>query len=256
MMAAGVEYREEQVSDVPDVQFQRGLIFGTESVSASAERDQYAAYLELSIPLAEQLELQLAGRYDHYSDFGSTTNPKIALRWAPSDEVTVRGSWAQGFRAPSLAQVGLGPSQKSVFFVDKYRCDATGQDCESLDYNIEFAGNPNLDAEESESWNVGVIYAPIQELGLSIDVWSITQDNKIDEQQFGLVYDAECNNQDSTICVRLDPQPGESLGVIQKIFNTYQNVSSQEASGVDFSANYSMNCKSSVTYALTLIGLT
>ncbi|CAI4148573.1 TonB-dependent receptor [Alteromonas macleodii] len=240
MMAAGVEYREEQVSDVPDVQFQRGLIFGTESVSASAERDQYAAYLELSIPLAEQLELQLAGRYDHYSDFGSTTNPKIALRWAPSDEVTVRGSWAQGFRAPSLAQVGLGPSQKSVFFVDKYRCDATGQDCESLDYNIEFAGNPNLDAEESESWNVGVIYAPIQELGLSIDVWSITQDNKIDEQQFGLVYDAECNNQDSTICVRLDPQPGESLGVIQKIFNTYQNVSSQEASGVDFSANYRM----------------
>ncbi|GEA02330.1 hypothetical protein KUL17_12270 [Alteromonas sp. KUL17] len=240
MMAAGVEYREEQVSDVPDVQFQRGLIFGTESVSASAERDQYAAYLELSIPLAEQLELQLAGRYDHYSDFGSTTNPKIALRWAPSDEVTVRGSWAQGFRAPSLAQVGLGPSQKSVFFVDKYRCDATGQDCESLDYNIEFAGNPNLDAEESESWNVGVIYAPIQELGLSVDVWSITQDNKIDEQQFGLVYDAECNNQDSTICVRLDPQSGESLGVIQKIFNTYQNVSSQEASGVDFSVNYRM----------------
>lgn len=238
MMAAGVEYREEEVSDIPDIQFQRGLIFGTESVSAQAERDQYAAYLELSIPLAEQLELQLAGRYDHYSDFGSTTNPKIALRWAPSDQVTVRGSWAQGFRAPSLAQVGLGPSEKSVFFVDRYRCEATGLDCESLDYNIQFSGNPGLEAEESESWNVGVIYAPFQELGLSIDVWSITQDNKIDEQQFGLVYDAECNSQDSEICVRLPPQSGESLGVIQKIFNTYQNVSSQEASGIDFSANY------------------
>ncbi len=238
MMAAGVEYREEEVSDIPDIQFQRGLIFGTESVSAQAERDQYAAYLELSIPLAEQLELQLAGRYDHYSDFGSTTNPKVALRWAPSDQITVRGSWAQGFRAPSLAQVGLGPSEKSVFFVDQYRCEATGLDCESLDYNIQFSGNPGLEAEESESWNVGVIYAPFQELGLSVDVWSITQDNKIDEQQFGLVYDAECNDQNSEICVRLAPQSGESLGTIQKIFNTYQNVSSQEASGVDFSANY------------------
>lgn len=240
MMAAGVEYREEQVEDIPDIQFQRGLIFGTESVQAQAERDQYAAYLELSIPLLDELELQLAGRYDHYSDFGSTTNPKIALRWAPNDAVTVRGSWAQGFRAPSLAQVGLGPSEKSVFFVDRYRCEATGLDCESLDYNIQFSGNPNLEAEESESWNVGVIWAPIQEVGLSVDVWSITQDNKIDEQQFGLVYDAECNDQSSTVCVRLQPQEGESLGVIQKIFNTYQNVSSQEASGVDFSANYNM----------------
>ena len=238
MMAAGIEYREEQVSDIPDIQFQQGLIFGTESVSANAERDQYAAYLELSIPISDQLELQLAGRYDDYSDFGNTTNPKVALRWAPSDEVTLRASWAQGFRAPSLAQVGLGPSQKSVFFVDRYRCEATGLDCESLDYNIEFAGNPYLEAEESESWNVGAIWAPTQALGLSVDIWSITQDNKIDEQQFGLVYDTECNNQDSEICVRLDPQGGASLGVIQKIFNTYQNVSSQEAAGIDLSANY------------------
>jgi outer membrane cobalamin receptor len=113
MMAAGIEYREEDVTDTPDDQFQRGLIFGTESVSAAAERDQYAAYVEFSIPLAENLELQLAGRYDDYSDFGTTTNPKVALRWAPTDEITVRGSWAQGFRAPSLAQVGLGPSQES-----------------------------------------------------------------------------------------------------------------------------------------------
>ncbi|KDC52998.1 TonB-dependent receptor, partial [Pseudoalteromonas fuliginea] len=160
MMAAGIEYREEDVNDIPDDQFQRGLIFGTESVSASADRDQYAAYVEFSIPLAENLELQLAGRYDDYSDFGTTTSPKVALRWAPTDEVTVRGSWAQGFRAPSLAQIGLGPSQKSQFFVDTQRCEQTGLDCQALDYNIEFSGNPDLQAEESESWNVGVGMTP------------------------------------------------------------------------------------------------
>ncbi|CAM4072272.1 TonB-dependent receptor [Pseudoalteromonas ostreae] len=238
MMAAGIEYREEDVSDIPDDQFQRGLIFGTEAVSAAAERDQYAAYVEFSIPLAENLELQLAGRHDDYSDFGTTTNPKVALRWAPTDEITVRGSWAQGFRAPSLAQVGLGPSEKSQFFTDTYRCQQTGLDCDSLDYNIQFSGNTDLQPEESESWNVGFIWAPTAEFGLSIDVWSITQDNKIDEQEFEPIYAAECDNQSSTICVRLPPTNGESLGTIQKIFSTFQNISSQEVSGIDFSANY------------------
>lgn len=238
MMAAGIEYREEDVSDIPDDQFQRGLIFGTESVSAAAERDQYAAYIEFSIPLADNLELQLAGRYDDYSDFGSTTNPKVAVRWAPTDSITVRGSWAQGFRAPSLAQIGLGPSEESQFFVDTYRCQATGQDCNALDYNIQFAGNPNLEAEESESWNVGFIWAPTAEFGFGIDVWSITQDNKIDEQEFGPIYDNNCNDQNSTVCVRLAPQNGQSLGVIQKVYSTFENVSSQEVSGVDVSANY------------------
>ncbi|CAM3023475.1 TonB-dependent receptor [Pseudoalteromonas distincta] len=238
MMAAGIEYREEDVNDIPDDQFQRGLIFGTEAVSASADREQYAAYIEFSIPLADNLELQLAGRYDDYSDFGTTTNPKVALRWAPNDEITVRGSWAQGFRAPSLAQVGLGPSEKSQFFKDNYRCDATGLDCEALDYNIEFAGNPDLEPEESESWNVGFIWAPSAEFGLSIDVWSITQDNKIDEEEFGPIYDSECNNQNSTICERLAPTGGASLGTIDKIHSTFKNLSSQEVSGVDVSANY------------------
>ena len=120
-MAAGVEYREESVSDIPDDQFQRGLIFGTEAVSANGSRDSKAAFVELSVPLLESLELSLAGRYDDYSDFGNTTNPKVALRWAPIDTLALRASWGKGFRAPSLAQVGLGPSQESQFFVDTLR---------------------------------------------------------------------------------------------------------------------------------------
>lgn len=237
-MAVGVEYREEDVSDVPDDQFQRGLIFGTEAVSAAAARDQYAAFVEFSIPVSDDLELQLAGRYDDYSDFGNTTNPKIALRWAPSDDITVRASWAEGFRAPSLAQIGLGPSEESQFFTDSYRCADSGLDCGLLDYNILFAGNPDLEAETSESWNVGVFWAPTEALGFGFDVWSIEQNNKIDEKQFGAIYDAECNDQASTICVRLAPTGTARLGVIDQIHSTFINVSSQEVQGVDFSANY------------------
>ncbi|MDF2178578.1 TonB-dependent receptor [Aliiglaciecola sp. CAU 1673] len=244
-LAVGYEYREEDVSDIPDDQFQRGLIFGTESVSAQAARDQWAVYAELSIPLHDTFELQVAGRHDDYSDFGSTTNPKIAMRWTPTEDISVRASWSEGFRAPSLAQIGLGPSQESQFFVDNYFCDLNPSvtdkaacRTESLDYTIVFAGNPDLKPEESETWNVGVIWAFAENADVGFDVWSITQDNKIDERPFGAIYDRECNNQNSTICQRLTPLPGDVLGPFSQLNNSYFNVSSQEAQGIDFSAHY------------------
>lgn len=241
MMAAGVEYREEDVSDVPDEQFQRGLIFGTEAVSAAASRDQYAAYVEFSIPLTDSFELQLAGRYDDYSDFGSTTNPKIAFQWGVTDSLTARGSWSTGFRAPSLAQIGLGPSEESSFYIDTYRCDTDGVDCEALDYNTEFAGNSDLDAEESETWNVGMIWAPTQKFDIGVDIFSITQDNKIDKQPLGEIYTANCDDQNSTICERNTPQIGQTFGTIDVIHSSFINVSSQEVQGMDVSAHYGLN---------------
>ncbi|MCZ4339247.1 TonB-dependent receptor [Shewanella colwelliana] len=244
MMAAGAEYREEDVSDIPDEQFQRGLIFGTEAVSAAAARDQYAAYVEFSIPMTDNFELQLAGRYDHYSDFGSTTNPKIAFLWGMTDALTARGSWSTGFRAPSLAQIGLGPSRESTFFIDTYRCAADGVDCTALDYNTEFAGNPELDAEESETWNLGMIWAPSQQFDIGFDVYSITQDNKIDKQPLGDIYTANCDNQNSTVCERLAPQTGQALGPISVIHSSFINLSSQEVQGVDLSAHYGLELDS------------
>lgn len=237
LMASGVEYRKEQVSDVPDEQFQRGLIFGTEAVSAAADRSQWAAYLEFAVPLTDQIEMQLAGRYDHYSDFGSTLNPKVAFRYTMTDDVTVRASWAQGFRAPSLAQIGLGPSESSIFFVDTYRCQATGEDCGVLDYNVSFSGNPDLDAEETESWNIGVFYASDSGFDIGFDVWSITQDNKIDIS-YEEAYQAECNNQNSTICRRLPPVAGQALGVLEQLDGSLRNVSSQDVAGIDLSTHY------------------
>ncbi|WP_338589649.1 TonB-dependent receptor [Shewanella khirikhana] len=243
MMAAGVEYREEDVSDVPDEQFQRGLIFGTEAVSAAAERDQWAAYAEFSIPLADNFELQLAARYDHYSDFGSTTNPKVAFQWGISDELSARGSWATGFRAPSLAQIGLGPSEDSLFLDDRYFCEANGLDpkeCKNRDFGFVFSGNKDLEAEESESWNIGVIYAPNQSFDLSLDWYNITQDNKIDRLEPQSLYDANCNDQNSAVCVRLPPVGSDKLGTIDHVLSSFVNISSQEVQGVDLSSHYTL----------------
>lgn len=231
-MAAGIEYREEEVSDVPDDQFQRGLIFGTESVSARGERDHWSAYIEFSVPLTETLELQFAGRHDDYSDFGTSTNPKIAAMWSASEDLSVRASWGKGFRAPSLAQIGLGPSQDSRFFEDTYLPSAA-----ATDYTVVFQGNPNLEAETSETWNLGAIWAVGTNFNASIDFWSIDQENKIDEADVGFIYDQYCdpNNLNAQFCTR-DPVTQELISVN----SSYLNIGLQKASGIDLSLNYKM----------------
>lgn len=238
-MAAGVEYREEDVYDRPDDQFVRGLIFGTESVSAAAERDITSLFVEFGIPLAENLDFTVAGRYDDYSDFGSSTNPMINGLWSPTETVSVRASWGQGFRAPSLAQIGLGPSKESQFFEDTFGCAVNPVYCASTDYTIIFAGNPNLDAEESESYNLGVLLEPVADLSLSLDYWEIEQEGKIDEVPFGFLYNQSCRTQISLVCERSAPLGGQSRGVLQSINSGFTNIGEQTVSGVDMNAVYS-----------------
>ncbi|TQV86838.1 TonB-dependent receptor [Aliikangiella coralliicola] len=240
-MAAGFEYRKESVKDIPDDQFQRGLIFGTESVSAQASRDHWSVFTEFSLPLSDTLELQLAGRYDDYELAGTSTNPKIAVHWRPTDDIALRASWGTGFRAPSLAQIGLGPSEESRFFSDPFcadvpACVASGG--AATDLTINFSGNPDLKPEESESFNVGLIWDLSENLNLSVDYWNITQDEKIDEDDVGSAVLRFCDPNgviDPTRCTR-NPITNELL----EVSNSYINIASQEASGLDVSANYKM----------------
>jgi outer membrane receptor protein involved in Fe transport len=238
-MAAGLEYRDESVRDVPDDQFQRGLIFGTESVSAAGSRDSWSAFVEVAVPLATGLDLSAALRYDDYSDFGNTTNPKLSLRYAPIEDLAFRASWGTGFRAPSLAQIGLGPSQESRFFSDSFGCEQEASYCTSTDFTIVFTGNPNLKAEESESFNFGVSWER-EGFAASLDYWDITQDDKIDEA-IGFTYQSECNNQASTVCIRGTPLPGDTLGPLQQINATFDNINQQSATGLDLETSYRFN---------------
>ncbi|WP_339767538.1 TonB-dependent receptor [uncultured Paraglaciecola sp.] len=237
-MAAGAEYREEDAFDKPDEQFERGLIFGTEAISAQASRDITAAYVEFLVPFTDTFDVTLAGRYDDYSDFGSTTNPQVSISWRPLDNFSLRGSWGQGFRAPSLAQIGLGPSQDSPLVDDFYRCESDGV-CEGeRERSVIYTSDAVLDPEESTTWNVGMVWQITEAFDFTADVWSIKQDNKIDQNPVENIYAAECGNQDSIICQRFEPLPGETLGQIDKIYNVYVNLSSQEASGLDVTAGY------------------
>ena len=79
-LAVGAEVRHEKYSSIPDPITASGVLSVLGASSSEGSRTIQAGYAELSIPVFKGFEASLAGRYDHYSDFGSTTNPKVGLQ--------------------------------------------------------------------------------------------------------------------------------------------------------------------------------
>ena len=179
--AFGIEYRQEKLSDNPDLiaqsRFDRDYlvdVIGFGSSKSAAKRNQWAAFAELFVPLSDSIDLQLAARYDHYDDFGSSVNPKLGLTWRPTDSLVLRSSWATSFRAPSLTQAGVELRTTSTTarclpeFAELFCGGEVGG--EITPNTLEF-GNPNLKAEEAESISAGFAFSPTADITFSADYW-------------------------------------------------------------------------------------
>lgn len=237
MLAVGVEYREESISDNPDEQFLRGEVFGTEATQANGERDSTAFFTELAIPLSDTFEAQLAVRHEDYSDFGTTTDPKVSFLWSPLDNLSLRGSWGTAFRAPSLHQLGLGRTDESPNLVDTIRCNAVGLACDPQEYTAVFEGNPDLGPEESTSYNLGVIYEVTEDLSFSLDYYNYDIENIIDsDTQFVFSNFGD----DPDVVTRLPTADPNDPGEVVQIFDSFQNIGDLETSGLDLDVQYSM----------------
>jgi len=112
-------------------------------------------------PGLRRLEISAAARFEDYSDFGTTTNPKFGLVWSPLDSLTMRASWGASFRAASLPQV-YDASSTSVTFVPR----ADGVRVLAL---YRYGGNPDLRPETSETVTAGFDYRPGRGVSLSLN---------------------------------------------------------------------------------------
>ena len=191
--AFGAEFRRETLQDVPSGEAVATIdnpepILGFSSTSADIDRNQFAVFGEIYVPVLDNFDLQIAGRYDDYEGFGGDFNPKVAFRYAPIEEVIFRGNWSTSFRAPSLAQSGAGVLLSS-FRVD---CADTPGACDgdpTADGEAllsEDVGNPNLGAENAETWGLGVLLRPTDAIELNFDYWNIRHEDLvgIDEDDF------------------------------------------------------------------------
>lgn len=116
-----------------------------------------------ALPFVQKLDLDAAIRYDHYSDFGGTTNPKIGLTWKLNDDITTRGSWGTAFRAPNLTDINPYVfSVKAIYpTVNNSGDPAIKNAFGNYAWNLFlFGARSGLNPEKAESWSVGIDFTP------------------------------------------------------------------------------------------------
>ncbi len=146
---------------------------------------------EMNIPLVYSLDMQIAGRVEEYSDFGSVAKPKVAVAWDVIDGLRFRGSYSEGFRAPNLEQVNATQYARLAGADDYYRCqadivkgaiDSMNQCSRGASASLLVAGNPDLEPEESTNMSYGLVFQPRflperwGDVTFTVDRWRIQQD--------------------------------------------------------------------------------
>jgi iron complex outermembrane receptor protein len=217
-VAAGLEHRTVTGSDIPGQFEQSGLSTNLAGNNTFGKYTVKEAYAELQIPVlknfpfAELLNFNIASRYSDYSNFGDTTNSKFSFMWKPVKDVLTRGTYAQGFRAPSLGDTFGGGSQSFDSYIDpcdtvngeyvrnatvKARCDlvvpagyrqtnAAGLPvpASGAQTTVAFnsgAGNDSLTPETATTKTLGLVYSPsfISGASISLDWFNISVKNRI-----------------------------------------------------------------------------
>ncbi|MFL6728157.1 MAG: TonB-dependent receptor domain-containing protein [Sphingomicrobium sp.] len=167
-------------------QVKQGLINGTITAPVDTERYFYrsvdSGYAELLVPLFgtanaipgfQLLDIDAAIRYDHYSDVGKTTNPKIGANWSPVRGLTFRGSYGTSFRAPTISQIY---GNTNTLFIQNYS-DPT---CSCIRQGVtRSGGNLNLKPETASTWSVGADLTRIPRLRASVTYWNIIYKNQV-----------------------------------------------------------------------------
>lgn len=210
-------------------------------------RDVTSAFIELTQNPIPNLQVQLAARFDKYSDFGSTTNPKVGLGYKFNKVLSGRASYGTGFKAPDLRSLYQGSLTRPTRLNDARFCALPKSDplyvnCNNL-YSTTTYGNQNLDAELGEHYNFGFQLDPRKNWQFTVDHWRIEGSNAlrtIDLTQLTnaeLVYGAQAI-QDLGVTITRDP----TTNVIQSItYPLRTNSGSYRTAGLDFGVKYKKN---------------
>jgi iron complex outermembrane receptor protein len=288
-VAAGIEWRRETFFDDRDPRID-GTITWTDSVTGvfdgsdvagtsaspdtSGAREVYSAFVEtfvplvsedMDIPLVHALNLQLAGRMEHFKDIDETAIvPRAAASWTVVPGITFRGAWSQGFRAPNLVQVNDEGTTRSNTRDDFVVCQAqvekrliTGLGVCPGEGVISFrSGTDQLQPEDSESINLGIVLEPrfIPGLTLTADYWRVKQTGLVgtfgDDNAIALDLLLRLNGSSNPNVIRATPTADDialfagtrlaAAGEIIRVLDPYLNLDSRVSKGWDFGFAYNV----------------
>jgi iron complex outermembrane receptor protein len=192
-LAVGGELRHEHQTFTPSELLKSNNIAGdrdstipagelADVETADNTRKVASVFTEVVAPFTKELEMQFALRWDHYSEVGNTTNPKIGLRWQPMQSLLLRASAGTGFRAPSLSDLKrptiFGTTAGILTDPQCVKQEGSIDTCTDQ-WNVERRSNPNLKPEKSRQFTLGVVFEPVKRTSLSIDYWNIEKKDVI-----------------------------------------------------------------------------
>jgi outer membrane receptor protein involved in Fe transport len=293
-MAAGVEWRRETQKDdrdarvdgtikytnsVTGITYDSDLIGTSTSPDTKGHRSVGSAYAELAvpvispdmnIPLVRNVEMQLAGRYEDYSDVGDVAKPKVAVAWDLVDGLRLRGSWSEGFKAPNLEQINATVVTRSNTRTDYIRCQADLQTGRISSFSnctrtqstaAQRSGNPDLKPETSTSTGFGVVFEPkfvpdqFGRFTFTVDYWRVKQKGIVgifgEGNALILDYLERMSGGSNPNVVRAAPTADDNLafagtgltpvGTVLYVKDQYQNLLPQEARGIDYNVMWSLH---------------
>ncbi|WP_226663142.1 TonB-dependent receptor plug domain-containing protein [Microbulbifer aggregans] len=279
--AIGYENRSEKTEIIPDGAAEIGQIYfvNGDSWGGSYNVDEFYGEARLPVlegrPWAEILAFEASFRYSDYNTIGDDTTFGAVIEYAPLEQLRFRGTYSEGFRAPGLDDLFETPTVSAETYADpcngwnsqfnanvQANCAADGiaegTPIVSPQATGLFGGNPDLEAEKSESYTLGVVWTPTftDDMGFTLDYFNISIDDAIGTLTTNTIVQGcyESPGFSSPLCdlitgapaVGTSPSAGaperraSDLTIAGQLLNS-QNVATFETSGVDLGFDYSMD---------------
>jgi iron complex outermembrane receptor protein len=228
-LAFGAQYRYQDLTqDYNALSNQDRFSFVIGNADIYGEQDVIAIFGELALPVSDDIDVQIALRYEDYGGTtGDTVDPKLAVSWRASDTFSLRGSISTSFRAPSIFQKDGGATSLNQM-VDPL----TGSAAFAADRT---SGNEDLVPEESTAYNIGFSLEPVDDWSIEVDYWNFDFTNLIIKENFQAILNDDPQNTDRIV------RAGDPLnGPLLQVLTTYVNASSLETSGLDIVSSYKL----------------
>ena len=249
-LAFGFEYRHEATSKRPDQLIANGgTIGGNNFALTRGDRDIIEFFSEVTVPAWRNssnslgLDVEAAFRYSDYTDFGNNAAPKLGLVFQLGNAVLLRATYAKGFRAPSLNELYEGVSEDQAFISDPCTVEQNvgvlpgclvQADPTRNQFLTEKGGNPDLDAEKSDSYGAGIVWTPTAMGGLTLtaDLFLIEQTDVVSSSAQFIV------SQNARSGAFADNIERDTAGNLVLVTANNINVGRRKIQGADFTARY------------------
>ncbi|OFA31703.1 TonB-dependent receptor [Glaciecola punicea] len=240
-LALGLQYREESLmQDYDKLSNEDSFSFVIGNPDFDDSISVIAAFAEIALPVTEDLDIQIALRFEDYGGtVGNTVDPKFAFNYRATEDFSVRASISTSFRAPSVFMQNGGATSLQQLNDPLINANAFAA--------VRTSGNADLTPEESTAYNIGFSLEPIDGLTVEVDYWNFDFKDLIIQESAQAIL--SLNPSDTTRIIRAgDPLTGPLI----QVNNTFVNASSLNTSGFDFVTSYKIETEGMGRFTPTL----